>query len=186
MKRSFDLILSIISLVMLSPLLVFVAIWIILDSPGGPFFKQDRPGLNNKLFKIYKFRSMKKDTPNVSTDKLKDSGSFITKPGHFIRKTSIDELPQLINIAKGDMSFVGPRPALYNQYELIEERTKRNIHTIRPGLTGYAQVMGRDNISDEDKVKYDEYYLKNQSFKLDLKIIFMTFLKVLKNEDVAH
>lgn len=186
MKRSFDLILSIISIIVFSPLLVFIAIWIMLDSPGGALFTQDRPGVNNKIFKIYKFRSMKKDTPNVSTDKLLDSSQYITNPGRFIRKTSIDELPQLINIAKGDMSFVGPRPALYNQYDLIDARTKKNIHTIRPGLTGYAQVMGRDNISDEEKVEFDEYYLKNQSFKLDMKIIFMTFLKVIKNEDVIH
>ncbi|MGV2874566.1 sugar transferase [Macrococcus capreoli] len=186
MKRTFDIILSLISIILLFPILVITALWIVIDSPGGILFVQDRPGLNNKIFKIYKFRSMKKETPNVSTDKLKDSNQFITKPGHIIRKTSIDELPQLINILKGDMSFVGPRPALYNQYDLIEERTKRNIHTIRPGLTGYAQVMGRDNISDEDKIKYDEYYLKNRSFKLDLQIIFKTFLKVIKNEDVIH
>lgn len=186
MKRAFDLVLSLISLIILFPILIIVAIWIRIDSPGNALFTQDRPGVDNKIFKIYKFRSMRKDTPNVSTDKLLDSSQYITTSGKFIRKTSIDELPQLINIAKGDMSFIGPRPALYNQYELIEERTKRGIHKIKPGLTGYAQVMGRDNISDEEKVKFDEYYLKHQSFKLDIKIILMTFIKVIKNEDVVH
>ncbi|MDN8759803.1 sugar transferase, partial [Staphylococcus aureus] len=113
---------------------------------------------------IYKFRSMKMDTPNVATD-LMDPADFITKTGKIIRKTSIDELPQLINVLKGDMSIVGPRPALYNQYELIEKRTKVNVHTIRPGVTGLAQVMGRDNNTDDQKVMYDKYYLENQSFK---------------------
>ena len=119
---------------------------------------------------------MKMDTPNVATD-LMDPADFITKTGKFIRKTSIDELPQLLNVLKGDMSIVGPRPALYNQYELIEKRTKVNVHTIRPGVTGLAQVMGRDNNTDDQKVMFDKYYLENQSFLLDMYIIKQSLIQ---------
>ncbi len=186
MKRAFDITTSTIVFILFFPVFVIVSVLIKLDSPGPILFKQKRPGLNNKLFNIYKFRSMKVDTPNVSTDKLESGKSYVTKVGKVIRKTSIDELPQLINIIKGDMSVVGPRPALYNQYELIEKRTERDIHKIRPGLTGYAQVMGRDDLNDDEKVKYDEYYIKHQSFIFDLKIIFMTLLKIFELEGVKH
>lgn len=186
MKRTFDVISSSLIFLLFFPLFIVVLLLIKLDSPGPILFKQKRPGLNNKLFNIYKFRSMKVDTPNVSTDKLESGKIYVTNVGKVIRKTSIDELPQLINIIKGDMSVVGPRPALYNQYELIEKRTERGIHKIRPGLTGYAQVMGRDDLNDDEKVKYDEYYVKHQSFLFDLEIIFMTILKILKSEGVKH
>ena len=128
---------------------------------------------------------MKVDTPNVATDLL-DPADFITKSGKIIRKTSLDELPQLFNILKGDMTVVGPRPALYNQYELIEKRTKVNVHKIKPGLTGLAQVMGRDDNSDDQKVQYDKYYLENQSFKLDMYIIYKTIKNTISSEGVSH
>ncbi|WP_210132775.1 sugar transferase [Staphylococcus sp. GDH8C126P] len=185
MKRLFDVVSSIGGLIVLSPVLLITTILIKLESPGPAIFRQKRPTLNNKLFNIYKFRSMKLDTPNVATD-LMDSTDYITKTGKFIRKTSIDELPQLVNVLKGDMSVVGPRPALFNQYELIEKRTKVNVHTIRPGLTGLAQVMGRDNITDDQKVAYDKYYLENQSFIFDMYIIYKTIRNTITSEGVHH
>ncbi|MBZ8174622.1 sugar transferase [Staphylococcus delphini] len=185
MKRFFDVVSAIFGLIVLSPLLILTMVMIKIESPGPVIFKQKRPTLNNRLFDIYKFRSMKIDTPNVATD-LIDSKSFITRTGKVIRKTSIDELPQLINVLKGDMSVVGPRPALFNQYELIEKRTQANIHTIRPGLTGLAQVMGRDNITDNEKVAYDRYYLNNQSAMLDMFIIYKTIKNIITSEGVHH
>ena len=181
-KRAFDLFCSIYGLIVAGPFLLIIALLIKLESPGPAIFKQKRPTLNNELFNIYKFRSMKMDTPNVATD-LMDPADFITKTGKFIRKTSIDELPQLL---KGDMSIVGPRPALYNQYELIEKRTKVNVHTIRPGVTGLAQVMGRDNNTDDQKVMFDKYYLENQSFLLDMYIIYKTVINTISSEGVSH
>ena len=135
-------------------------------------------------FMIYKFRTMRIDTPNVATDKLGDPSVYITKVGHFLRKTSLDEFPQLLNIIKGDMSVVGPRPALYNQYELIAARKAVYVDNLKPGLTGYAQVKGRDLISDDEKVKYDRYYLDHISFVFDMKIIFLTVVSVVKAEGV--
>lgn len=185
MKRLFDIFSSLFAIIIFSPILILVSVAIKLESKGPIIFKQDRPGINNKLFKIYKFRSMKVDTPNVATDLL-DPADFITKSGKIIRKTSLDELPQLFNILKGDMTVVGPRPALYNQYELIEKRTKVNVHKIKPGLTGLAQVMGRDDNSDDQKVQYDKYYLENQSFKLDMYIIYKTIKNTISSEGVSH
>lgn len=185
MKRLFDIFSSSFAIILFSPILILVSVAIKLESKGPIIFKQDRPGINNKLFKIYKFRSMKVDTPNVATDLL-DPADFITKLGKIIRKTSLDELPQLFNILKGDMTVVGPRPALYNQYELIEKRTKVNVHKIKPGLTGLAQVMGRDDNSDDQKVQYDKYYLENQSFKLDMYIIYKTIKNTISSEGVSH
>ncbi|EHR88914.1 MULTISPECIES: sugar transferase [Staphylococcus] len=185
MKRLFDIFSSSFAIILFSPILILVSVAIKLESKGPIIFKQDRPGINNKLFKIYKFRSMKVDTPNVATDLL-DPADFITKSGKIIRKTSLDELPQLFNILKGDMTVVGPRPALYNQYELIEKRTKVNVHKIKPGLTGLAQVMGRDDNSDDQKVQYDKYYLENQSFKLDMYIIYKTIKNTISSEGVSH
>lgn len=185
MKRFFDVVSAIFGLIVLSPLLIITMVLIKIESPGPIIFKQQRPTLNNRLFNIYKFRSMKNDTPNVASD-LIDSKSFITKTGKVIRKTSIDELPQLINVLKGDMSIVGPRPALFNQYALIEKRTQANIHTIRPGLTGLAQVMGRDDITDDEKVAFDRYYLNNQSAMLDMFIIYKTIKHIITSEGVHH
>lgn len=184
MKRFVDIVGSLIAIILFSIPMLFVALWIKLDSNGATLFKQKRIGKNGELFEIYKFRSMRTDTPNVSTELLGNPSTFITKSGRFIRKTSLDELPQLFNILKGDMSIVGPRPALYNQYELIEMRDKVGVNSIPPGLTGYAQIMGRDLISDEEKVRYDKYYLDNQSLIFDLKIIWSTVFSVAKSEGV--
>ena len=148
------------------------------------FFKQKRVGLNNVHFWIYKFRTMKKDAPDIATHLVKDSTSLYTSIGPFLRKFSFDELPQLINIVKGDMTFIGPRPALYNQDDLIELRTQAGVDRLIPGVTGWAQVNGRDELSIPDKVKMDEYYLKNKSLWLDIKILFMTVFKVFKTEGV--
>ncbi|OEK14808.1 sugar transferase [Staphylococcus saprophyticus] len=185
MKRLFDIFSTIYAIIIFSPILLLVSMAIKLESKGPIIFKQDRPGIKNKLFKIYKFRSMRQDTPNVATDKL-DSTDYITKTGKFIRKTSLDELPQLFNILKGDMAVVGPRPALYNQYELIEKRTNENVHLVKPGLTGLAQVMGRDDNTDDQKVQYDKFYIENQSFKLDMYIIYKTIKNTIFSEGVKH
>ncbi|CAL29247.1 sugar transferase [Staphylococcus carnosus] len=185
MKRIFDFLSSLFVIIIAAPVFVITALAIKAESKGPIIFKQKRPGINNTIFNIYKFRSMKIDTPNVATD-LIDPSTYITKSGKFIRRTSIDELPQLFNILKGDMSVVGPRPALYNQYELIEKRTKKDVHLVRPGLTGLAQVMGRDNISDDQKVQYDKYYVDNQTFLLDMFIIYKTIKNTITSEGVSH
>lgn len=185
-KRLFDFIASVIGLIVISPVLIITSIAIKRGSDGPILFKQKRPGLHNKHFTIYKFRSMAIDTPNVETAKLGEGISYITDVGRFIRRTSIDELPQLINVVKGDMSIVGPRPALYNQYELIDKRTAVNVHLVKPGITGYAQVMGRDEISDEEKVRFDKYYVDNQSFTFDMWIIWKTFENVITSKGVSH
>jgi len=183
-KRMMDIILSLIATILLSPLLLVISILIKLDSKGPILFKQKRNGKNNKFFYIYKFRSMRTDTPNVSTELLGDPTLFITKLGLFIRKTSIDELPQLFNILKGDMSIVGPRPALYNQLDLIKMRSELNVDLVQPGLTGFAQVKGRDMISDTEKVGFDKYYVNNMCLNLDIKIIVWTFIRVLKSDGI--
>ncbi|MCH7320614.1 sugar transferase [Solibacillus sp. MA9] len=184
MKRLLDFFLSLVAIIIFAIPMLLVATWIKLDSKGSILFKQKRVGLNGELFEIYKFRSMYTETPNVSTEALGDPSVYITKVGKFIRKTSLDELPQLFNILKGDMSVVGPRPALYNQYELIAMRDEVNVNAVRPGLTGYAQVMGRDFISDEEKVRYDLHYVENKGIGFDLKIIWLTLFSVLKAEGV--
>ncbi|MDU5106510.1 sugar transferase [Clostridium sp.] len=186
MQRIFDIFISLILLVVLSPIFIIVAICIKLNSKGPVFFKQQRIGKNNELFKFYKFRTMKVGTPNVATDKLKDSKSYQTAVGKVLRKTSLDELPQLINIIKGDMTFVGPRPALYNQYNLKELRTKAGVHTLLPGITGWAQINGRDHNDDAQKTYLDKYYLDHKSINLDIKILFLTVFKVLKAEGVIE
>ena len=155
-----------------------------LDDGLPIFFKQKRVGLNNVHFWIYKFRTMKKDAPDIATHLVKDGTSLYTSIGPFLRKFSLDELPQLMNILKGDMTFIGPRPALYNQDDLIDLRSKAGVHHLKPGVTGWAQVNGRDELSIPDKVKMDEYYLKNKSLWLDIKILFLTLLKVFKAEGV--
>jgi len=185
LKRLFDFLSSLFVIIIAAPFFILTSIVIKLESKGPIVFKQKRPGKNNKIFNIYKFRSMKVETPDVATDKI-DANMYITKSGRFIRKTSIDELPQLFNIIKGDMSVVGPRPALYNQYDLIEKRTNANVHTVKPGLTGLAQVMGRDDITDDQKVQYDKYYIENQSFILDMFIIYKTIKNTITSEGVKH
>jgi O-antigen biosynthesis protein WbqP len=183
-KRIMDFVLTFFALIVLSPIMLLLIVLIKLESKGPAFFKQKRSGINGSHFIIYKFRSMRTDTPDLATDKLGDPSQYITTVGNFIRKTSLDELPQLFNILKGDMSIVGPRPALYNQYELIAMRDKKGVNKIRPGLTGYAQVMGRDFISDQKKVEFDNYYYQNQSFLLDLKIVLWTVKSVAVSEGV--
>lgn len=178
LKRLFDFMSAMISLMLLSP--VFVLIWAIIkvDSKGSALFCQRRVGVGDKEFSMYKFRTMVIGTPEVATDKLNDSQHYITKVGYYLRKYSLDELPQLVNILRGDMSIVGPRPALYNQYDLRRARNELRVSNIKPGLTGWAQVNGRDEISLEEKVRLDLYYLENRSFLLDIQIIYHTVFSV--------
>ena len=166
--------------------MLIVVITIIADDGFPILFRQKRVGQNNAHFWIYKFRTMKKDAPDIATHLVKDGTSLYTSIGPFLRKFSFDELPQLINILKGDMIFIGPRPALYNQDDLIELRTQAGVHTLMPGVTGWAQVNGRDELRIPEKVKLDEYYLQNKSFWLNIKILFMTGVQVLFPKGVSH
>ena len=179
-------IISLILLLILSPLFLLIIFFVFLDDGIPIFFKQKRVGYDDSYFWIYKFRTMKKDTSDIATHLVKEGTSLYTSIGPFLRKFSFDELPQLINILKGDMIFIGPRPALYNQDDLIELRKKVDVHTLLPGVTGWAQVNGRDELSIPEKVKMDEYYLKNKSLWLDTKILFMTVFKVFNTEGVSH
>lgn len=186
-KRFLDIIISLTALVALSPVLLIVAILIKLDSPGPVLFAQKRFGKNKTFFQIYKFRSMRTDTPkDVPTDALKGANSFITPLGNVLRKTSLDELPQLWNILRGDMSLIGPRPALWNQDDLMALRDQCGASMIRPGLSGWAQVNGRDAIELEQKARYDGEYAANVSFLFDLKCLWLTFVKVIKREDIVE
>lgn len=186
MKRLFDFVMSLIGIIVLSPIILIVALAVKLTSPGPMLFKQRRIGKNNDEFQIYKFRTMRIDTPNVPTHLLENPEQWITPVGKFLRKTSLDELPQLFNILKGEMSIVGPRPALYNQIDLKEMRTEAGVHKLVPGLTGWAQINGRDEIPLSLKVKLDKEYLEKKNFLFDIKIIFMTVLSVLKSEGVKE
>lgn len=179
-------IVSIILLICLSPIFVIVALAIIIDDGFPILFRQKRAGQNNTHFWIYKFRTMKKDAPDIATHLVKDGNSLYTSIGPYLRKFSFDELPQLFNILKGDMVFIGPRPALHNQEDLIELRSEKGIHKMKPGVTGWAQVNGRDDISIPDKVDLDEYYLNNKSFWLNMKILFMTVAQMLMPKGVSH
>ena len=183
-KRTMDIVSSLVGLILLSPLFLLVAILIKLDSKGPIIFKQIRIGKNSKPFYIYKFRSMKIDAPNLSTEEFINASDFTTKVGKFIRKTSIDELPQLVNVLKGDMSIVGPRPVIEREVRLLEIRKECNVDSILPGITGLAQINGRDNIDDYEKVKYDFEYLSKRNLVLDIKIIINTVLKVAKSEGI--
>ena len=183
-KRLIDVIGALIGLIILSPVFLITAIFIKIESPGPIIFKQTRVGKNSETFCIYKFRSMREGAPILSTEEFTNATSFITKTGRFIRKTSIDELPQLINILKGEMSIVGPRPVIEKEEDLIEARKICGVDKILPGVTGWAQVNGRDDINVEEKVKYDYDYMRNQNILLDIKIIFMTVFKVIKSEGI--
>lgn len=185
-KRIFDVVMVIILTCIFCIPIFFIACMIKISSRGPVLYWSDRIGLNNEVFKMPKFRTMRTDTPAVATHLLKNPEMYLTPAGSFLRKFSLDELPQLWNILKGDMSFIGPRPALYNQDDLVELRTQKNIHILIPGITGWAQVNGRDELPIPVKVEFDEYYLINKSFILDLKIIWMTFVKVLKREGIQH
>ena len=187
LKRVIEIVISGLAIVVLSPVLLLIAIAIKLDSKGPVLFKQKRVGKNKSHFMIYKFRSMYVDTPSdMPTHLLKDPTAMITKVGAFLRKTSLDELPQLFNIFKGEMAIVGPRPALWNQYDLIEERDKYGANNIRPGLTGWAQINGRDELEIDEKSKLDGYYVKNMSLGLDIKCFLGTFLSVARSEGVVE
>ena len=179
-KRAFDIIASGLAMIVLLPVLLSVALLIRVDDPGPVLFLQRRAGKDDKEFWMLKFRSMKLGTPELATDQLHNPNAYITRIGYYLRKYSIDELPQLWNILKGDMSIVGPRPALYNQYDLRQARNDLSISSLRPGLTGWAQINGRDDIPLTRKVELDRYYLDHQSFRLDLLIIFQTAFKVFK------
>ncbi|MFU2181501.1 sugar transferase [Streptococcus pluranimalium] len=187
LKRLIAIILSASALIILSPLMLLIAIIIKFDSKGPVFFKQKRVGKNKKYFMIYKYRSMYIDAPSeMPTHLLKDPNAMITKVGKFLRKTSLDELPQLINILKGEMAIVGPRPALWNQYDLINERDKYKANDIRPGLTGWAQINGRDELEIEEKAKLDGYYVNHLNFAMDVKCFIGTFISVLKSDGVVE
>ena len=168
----------------LSPLFIVVAVIIFFDDGFPVIFRQKRIGKNNIFFTLYKFRTMKKNISDIPTHLLDNKKNIYTKTGLFFRKYSIDELPQLFNIFKGEMNFIGPRPALHNQEDLIELRIKKNVSQLKPGITGWAQINGRDNLSIKKKVDLDFYYYKSKCFKLNLKIIFFTLLKVIKSEGV--
>lgn len=186
-KRLLDIILSVIGIVVLSPLLIIISICIKLTSKGPVFFKQRRIGKNKTEFTIYKFRTMRSDTPhNMPTHMLKNANLYITKVGAVLRKTSLDELPQLFNIVKGDMSIIGPRPALWNQEDLINEREKYSANDIRPGLTGWVQINGRDELEIPVKAKYDGEYVDKISFLFDLKIFFKTIINVFKHDGIVE
>ena len=177
---------SLLTLICLSPIFALVALAIIIDDGFPIFFRQKRIGINNDEFWIYKFRTMKKETPDVPTHLVKETQDYNTVSGPILRKLSIDELPQLINILKGEMVFVGPRPALHNQDDLKTLRTEKGLHKLKPGVTGWAQVNGRDKLRISEKVKLDEYYLQNKSFWLNIKILFMTGVQVLFPKGVSH
>ncbi|MBC7466816.1 MAG: sugar transferase [Bdellovibrio sp.] len=186
MKRVFDLILALFVFAVLAIPMGLVAVLVRLTSSGPVLYWSQRIGQNNRMFLMPKFRSMRVSTPQVATHLLTDPKSHLTPIGDFIRKSSLDELPQLFSVFAGCMSFVGPRPALFNQDDLVALRTAAQVHRLKPGITGWAQINGRDEIPIPDKVKLDEYYLKNQSFWLDIKIIFLTGFKVLLAKNVTH
>lgn len=186
-KRGIDFVLALVGLVILSPLFLVLIVAIKADSKGSILFRQKRVGIHKSHFNILKFRTMRTDTPkDTPTHLLKNPGQYITKTGKFLRKTSLDELPQIINILKGDMAIVGPRPALWNQYDLIEERDKYGANDIRPGLTGWAQINGRDELEIPVKAKLDGEYVKKMGFGMDVRCFLGTFLSVLRGDGVVE
>jgi O-antigen biosynthesis protein WbqP len=185
-KRCFDLLLTLSSLLILALPMLLAALAVRLTSPGPVLYWSDRVGRNNVIFKMPKLRSMRIDTPAVATHLLENPKQWLTPIGSLIRKTSIDELPQLWCILKGDMSIVGPRPALYNQHDLIALRTERGVHSLVPGLTGWAQINGRDEISIQEKVRLDAEYAQQRSFRLDVLIVWRTFVQAFGARGVSH
>lgn len=186
-KRGMDFVLSLLGLVLLSPVFFGLVIAIKLDSPGPILFRQKRVGIHKTYFEILKFRTMRIDTPkDVPTHLLENPEQYITKVGKFLRRTSLDELPQIFNILKGDMAVVGPRPALWNQYDLIEERDKYGANDLRPGLTGWAQINGRDELEIPVKARFDGEYVKKMGLKMDLRCFFGTFISVLRGDGVVE
>jgi O-antigen biosynthesis protein WbqP len=185
-KRLFDAVLAMLATLMLVVPIAMVAMCVRLTSKGPALYWSDRVGQNNRIFKMPKFRSMRVDTPAVATHLLSDPQTYLTPIGSFLRKSSLDELPQLWSIWRGDMSFVGPRPALFNQDDLIQLRTEAGVHVLVPGLTGWAQVNGRDELSIPEKVTWDVQYMQRQSLWFDIQILWLTFLKVVRKDGVSH
>lgn len=186
MKRGFDLCMALVASAILALPVLIVAILVKMTSPGPALYWSDRVGRHNRIFKMPKFRTMQIGTPALATHLLKDPSSYLTPIGSFLRKSSLDELPQLWSILVGDMSFVGPRPALFNQDDLIAMRTERGVHELLPGLTGWAQVNGRDELPIPEKVELDVVYLRRQSFWFDIRILWLTAVKVLQRDGVSH
>ena len=185
-KRLIDIVISFIAIIVLLIPFVLISLLILITNPGPVFFRQKRFGKNKKMFKILKFRTMKVDTPDLPTDKIKNPEQYITGIGRILRKTSLDELPQVFNIFIGQMSFIGPRPALWNQTELIKLRDQTGANDVRPGLSGWAQINGRDEIPEKKKAKLDGEYVKKMSFWFDIKCFFGTFIKVFKREGIEQ
>lgn len=186
MKRAFDLLLAACAAVLLAVPIVIIALLVRSTSAGPALYWSQRVGKNNRIFSMPKFRSMRMGTPAVATHLLHNPDTYVTTIGRLLRKTSLDELPQLWSILKGDMSFVGPRPALFNQADLIELRTRQGVHALAPGLTGWAQVTGRDELPIPEKVQRDVEYLRRRSFWFDLRILWLTAVKVLRGDGVSH
>ena len=186
MKKIFDLLLFLCLIMVLAVPIFIIAVLVKLTSNGPVLYWSDRVGIGNKIFKMPKFRTMRIDTPAVATHLLKDPDAYLTPIGPFLRKSSLDELPQLWSVLKGDMSFVGPRPALFNQEDLIALRTAKGVHRLIPGITGWAQINGRDDLPIPVKIEFDIHYLENHSLMFDIKILFLTLLKVLRREGVTH
>lgn len=186
-KRFLDIMLSLAGLAILCPLFILISVWIKCDSPGPVFFRQKRVGSGKKYFNILKFRTMRTDTPaEIPTHLLQNLDAYITRSGRFLRRTSLDEIPQLINILRGEMSIVGPRPALWNQLDLLEARDLHGANDVLPGLTGWAQVNGRDELTIDEKAKYDGEYVRHLSFGMDLKCVIRTFAVVSSGEGMAE
>ena len=186
MKRLFDITLVLLLFLWLGIPMLFIALLVKITSEGPVLYWSDRIGKDNTIFRMPKFRTMRVNTPEVATHLLTTSDQHLTSVGKMLRKFSLDELPQLVSVLKGDMSFVGPRPALYNQDDLVELRTKKGIHKLVPGITGWAQVNGRDELPIPVKVEFDEYYLKHRSFVFDLRILFLTFSSVVSSRGITH
>jgi O-antigen biosynthesis protein WbqP len=186
MKKLFDRVLAGILLICLAPLMLIAAALVKWTSPGSVFYRSQRVGRDNQLFAMYKFRTMRESAPQVATHLLVNPANYLTRVGRLLRQTSLDELPQLFNVLRGEMSLVGPRPALFNQHDLIEARTRKGVHRLLPGVTGWAQVNGRDELSILQKVAYDEQYLQQQSLALDARILVRTVVQALRGAGVSH
>ena len=185
-KKAIDLILAGMLVVGLAPLLLIIAVFGKATSPGAILYRSQRVGRDNRLFTMYKFRTMRKDAPQVATHLMVKPDDYLTSVGSFLRRTSLDELPQFFNVLRGEMSLVGPRPALFNQHDLIEERTRRGVHRLLPGITGWAQVNGRDEVPLPTKVAYDEEYLHHHNLVMDLRILARTALQACRGAGVSH
>ena len=186
MKRAFDFTVSLLLIIILLPVFLLVSLIVLIDAGTPVIFRQYRVGKDNKLFYIYKFRTMRKNTRNAATAELTDADKFITKSGKILRKTSLDELPQLFNVLIGDMSFVGPRPLIPEEKEIREIRKEYNVYSMRPGITGWAQINGRDSLSIEEKALFDKEYIDKQSISFDIKILIKTVSVVLKRENLRE